>query len=274
MFKLFGSIGRFFRAILYTLAGDVSKWSEVWEKSTGYIHSEYDDIEKEQKSSINDLTEAVAGLLDLKKEKENQLESYTNKIEDKERKQAGAIHKAESIKKDLLSQGKSVEEIKTNPELQKALDWYNSFAQDLEQLREDAEFAENEISKFENNLAKYETKLQQAHRELKKIRSERHETIADIQLAKQEEKINATMLGISESKTGERRQRIQTLRRKQRNVADVNSRMSGLATQDAEDEFLQFANQREASSDFFDQIGLESESQESTSESPIQIPVE
>lgn len=269
MFKVFGAIGRLFRAILYTFAGDVSKWSEVWETSAGYIHAEYDDIEAEQKTDINQLTDAVAGLLDITRQKEERLTSLGNQIKDKQQKQVGARAKAEKRKQELLGQGKTVDQIKADATMQKCLDYFNSFSSDLKILENEASTLEKEIEGHHAKLAKYETRLQQAHKELQNIKTERHETVADIKLSQQEQKVNEAMLGISESKTGERRQRMQDLRRQNRAKADIQSRMAGIATEDAEQEFLEFAAQDEASSEFFDSLGL-SEPQAKAEETPKQ----
>lgn len=264
MFKLFGAIGRFFRAMLYTFAGDISKWSEVWESSTGYIHAEYDDIEKEQKTDINELTDAVAGLMDIVSQKEHTLENLSAKIEDKKKKMAGAKAKADRRKNEMQQSGSSVEQIKNDATIVKCLDFYNTFKAELEGAQEEAERLSAELEKHDRDLGRYKSRLQKAHSELQKIKSERHETVADLKLSQQEQKVNATLLGISESKTGERRNRIQELRRKNRAKADIQSEMAGLATEDAEQEFLDFASADEGASEFFDMLGLEEEKKSTT----------
>lgn len=267
MFKLFGAIGRFFRAMLYTFAGDISKWSEVWESSTGYIHAEYDDIEKEQKTDINELTDAVAGLMDIVSQKEHTLENLSEKIADKKKKMTGAKAKADRRKNEMLGEGKSVDQIKNDATIVKCLDFYNTFKAELEAAQAEAERLGAELEKHDRDLGRYKSRLQKAHGELQKIKSERHETVADMKLSQQEQKVNATLLGISESKTGERRARIQELRRKNRAKADIQSEMAGLATEDAEAEFLEFASADEGANEFFDMLGLEDEKKSTVSDS-------
>ena len=114
MFKLFGAIGRLFRAMIYTLVGDISKWSEVWETNPGYVEAEYDDIIKDQKRSINTTTDAVAGLMEITRGKEARLEQLTGQIEGLRRKQLGAQAKAKKRVEELQKQGKSMEEIQTD----------------------------------------------------------------------------------------------------------------------------------------------------------------
>ena len=81
MFKLFKAIGRYFRALMYTLVGDLSKWSEGVESNASYIKAEYDDIKDEQVKTIRETTDAVASLMELKAQKEARLEQLTEEIE-------------------------------------------------------------------------------------------------------------------------------------------------------------------------------------------------
>lgn len=256
MFKLFGAIGKFFRAMLYTLAGDVSKWSEVWETSPGYVEAEYQDIIKEQKQSIGTTTDAVAGLMEITKGKELRLEQLTEQIEGLKRKRIGAQAKAKKRVQQLQKEGKSMEEIQTDADVLKCSGFYEDFTSSIANKEEEAAGLETEIDKHNADLAKYKTQLSRMHNELKKIKTEKHETKADLEIAKQEEAVNAAILGISESKTQERRQRIQELRRKRRAKADINAEMAGIANEDAEQEFLDFATKSEAQSDFFGKIGI------------------
>ena len=257
MGKLFSSLGRFVRAVFYTFAGDVSKWSEVWEASSGYINSEYDEIEKEQKTDITELTDAVAGLMEIVGGKEQRLEVLSDRIEETKKKKSGAEAKARSQSATLAASGMSPENIKKDATIQKCMDYHNSFSEKLVALEEEAAILEKELEAHDASLNKYKVRLQKCHKELENIKTERHETTADIKLSQQEQKINATLLGLSESKTGERRNRIQEMRRKNRAKADIQTEMAGLATDDAEDEFLNFATETENSSEFFHMLGLD-----------------
>jgi chromosome segregation ATPase len=243
----------------YTLMGDMSKWSEKYETSTGYVTAEYEDIVSDQRRSINDTTDAVAGLMEIVGQKEQRLEVLTKKSEDLKKKSVGAQARAKKTVAELQGQGKTMEQIQNDPTVLKCSGFFEDFQSSLRDAEEEAAILEGEIDKHNNDLARYKSQLQRMHSELKKIKAEKHETIADLEIAKQEEKVNAAILGISESKTQERRGRIQELRRKRRAKADINAEMAGIANEDAEAEFLEFATQSEAQSDFFSSIGIENE---------------
>lgn len=256
MFKVFGAVGRLFRAMLYTLAGDVSKWSEVWETSTGYIHAEYDDIESQQSRDIDETTNAVAALNTLILEKEARAEELSREMEELRRKLEGAKAKAGSRTKELQAQGKTADQIKTDQTILKCLDWYENFKTTLKAKEEEAAGIEKDLERHHAQQGNYERRLQGMVAELKKIKTERHETVADIKLAQQEQKVNEALMGLKQTGTAERRQRIQELRRNQRSKADVQARVSGLVNEDVEAEFLEFATKTESQSEFFDQLGL------------------
>lgn len=257
MFKLFGAIGKFFRAILYTLAGDLSKWTEVWESSTGYIHAEYDDIEKESKKDIKEYEEAIAGIMDLQQTKENKYENLESEIEDLESKLAGAKAKAKSQIQKLQSQGVVDSELLQNDsEVLRCLEWAEKFQNELNEKREDFITLEAELAEYEKQMAHYERKLKEMHSEHKKLREERHETIADMKITKQEQKVSDMLNGISQSKTGERRQRIQELRRKNKNKAKISSKIAGISQSDVENEFADFAVSSKTKDDFFSDLGI------------------
>ena len=158
-----------------------------------------------------------------------------------------------------------MEEIQNDPTVLKCSGFFEDFSSSVKDKEEEAANLEQEIEKHNNDLARYKNQLSRMHAELKKIKAEKHETIADLEIAKQEEKVNAAILGISDSKTEERRNRIQELRRKRRAKADINAEMAGIANEDAEQEFLDFATKSEAQSDFFDSIGI-SDTEETQSE--------
>jgi DNA repair exonuclease SbcCD ATPase subunit len=259
MFKLFGAIGKMFRAMLYTLAGDVSKWSEVWETNPGYVRAEYEEIVKDHMKSINETTDAVAGIMEINTQKQHNLETINKQCEDLKRKQLGAQAKAKKQVEKLQAEGKSMAEIQADPDVLKCSGFYEDFTSSLANKEEEAQRLESEIEKHEADLSKYKNQLSRMHAELKRIKQEKHETIADLEIAKQEEKVNQAILGVSESKTEERRQRIQELRRKRRAKADITAEMAGLETEDAEQEFLDYATTSEAQSDFFGSIGIGNE---------------
>jgi len=255
--KIFSAFGRLIRAMIYTLLGDVSKWSEVWESSSSYIHAEYDDIKKEQIGSIESTTDAVSGLMELTAQKEARLEKLSKDIESYSRKKAGAKAKADKQVQKMKNSGASVESIKNDPTVMKCLEFYDNFRSTLEAKEEEAEIITSEIEKHQASLVKYKLQLQKMHTELKNIDQEKHETIADMEIAKAEQKVSNTLLGLSQSKTDERRQRIQSLRRKNRARADIKAEIAGVATEDVEAEFEEFAASSEAQDEFFDLIGLE-----------------
>lgn len=272
MFKVFGAIGRFFRAVLYTFAGNVSYWSQIWESNASFIDAEYDDFEKEGKQNINQLTNAVAEILGLVKEKEDRQDIVTDKIADLKEKLTGAKAAGEKRANLLKQQGKTIEEIKLDPEIIRFNGWNHDFTTTLATLQEEEATIKKELETYQTSLSRYKVKLELAHAELKKIKVERIETKADLAAAESARRVNEALLGIGESKSAERRQRIQENRRKTTNRAAVQGELAGIATHNAEDEFLKYARENESSGDFFEAIGLGDTKEEKVTQEPHQIP--
>lgn len=263
MFKVFGAIGRFFRAILYSFAGDVSKWSELWESKTGYIQAEYEDIEKGVIKDANDTADAYAEYKVVIDEKEDRLKKLTVAVGDQKKKMAGAQAAAQKRVKLLQSQGKAGPEIQQDAEVQRCLEWYENFKSTAEAKEEDADSLEADIETDQSKLQKMKRFLERTQSELQKVKQEKSETIADHRMSDAEERVASMLTGIGQNDNTERRARMQQLRRKRKAKSEAMADLAGVATGDAEEEFLSHAASTEATSEFFDKLGIAETTEES-----------
>ena len=62
---------------------------------------------------------------------------------------------------------------------------------------------EGEVGAFEKNIAGHKTQLQGLLREIEKLKSEKHETVAEMLTAKEEKEIADMLAGISQDRTSE-----------------------------------------------------------------------
>lgn len=271
---MFRAIGRFLRAMMYTFVGDINKWSEVWESKPAFIQAEYDNIIRDHKSSISEVENALAGIMALAFEKEERAKKLAADIDKYQKMKRGAAAKAKKVVKQLQDEGKSQEEVKTNLEYVKCSDAHSDFTSTLASKEEEVAEIEKELERYEKQLQKHKASLQRMVRELKNIKSEKHETVADMVIAQQEQRVNKLLAGISDSKTGEARERMQELRRKAKAKAEISSELAGTDAQVEEDEFLEYARTSEASSEFDDMFFESPETESSSSEagSKTQIP--
>lgn len=119
--------------------------------------------------------------------------------------------------------------------------------------------ASDEIEENERQLSEYEGQLQSMVRELKSIEQEKHETIADVTIARQQQEANDLIAGISRSSSAEERQRLQDMRQRFKAEAKISSKLAGADADRAEQEFLEYAETESATSEFDQLMGLASE---------------
>lgn len=266
------SILRFFRAVGYTLIGNVSYWSANWESSPAFINAEYDDIEAKSSKDVDQTIEAVSQLQTIVLEKEDRLGTLSKEVADLRRKLDGTKAKAGARTKELQAQGKTAEQIKTDDTVIKCLEWYENFKSTLAAKEEEANAIEKDLNRLHSQQAQYERRLQKMVADHKSLKEERNATIADVQMAKQQEKLDNALLGLKQSGAAERRKQMQDMRKGIRAKADTKSRVAGVVQEDVEAEFLEFATKSEASSEFFDQIGLDDKKETSSASGDIKLP--
>lgn len=277
MFKLFSSISRFFRAILYTFAGDVSKWSEVREASTGYITAEFEDIEKAIAKDADDAASAYAEMKVIVKEKENRLRTITAEVEDLKKKMMGAQAAAQKRVDTLKTQGLPASDIQKDSEVLRCLEFYERFKQKLEDKQDEGDRLDTDLTNSQSQLDRMYRIVERQAVELKSVKQKKVEIIADHRMADSEERVAAMVTGIGSDRNdvAERLRRQEDLRNKRKAKAEALSELSGARQSDVEEEFLQYAAGEVATSEFFSNIGIADESQNEqrvSSETIPQIP--
>ena len=107
--------------------------------------------------------------------------------------------------------------------------------------------------------------------DLEKLGEEKHDAVASVLSAKEEQDIADIMTGLSQDRTSEELRELRQLRQKASANARVSRELAGLDTQRAEEEFLQFATESEADDEFDALIGLTTKD-EGESEGQAKIP--
>jgi hypothetical protein len=93
-------------------------------------------------------------------------------------------------------------------------------------------------------------------RDLEKLKEEKHEAVADVLSAKEEEQIADMMTGLSNDRTSEELQELRELRQKAGAKARVSRELAGLDTKRAEADFMEYAQNSAANDEFDTLIGL------------------
>jgi hypothetical protein len=93
-------------------------------------------------------------------------------------------------------------------------------------------------------------------RELEKLAEEKHDAVATVLSAKEEQEIADLMAGISEDKTSEELRELREMRNKSSAKARVSRELAGLDTKQAENDFLKYAADTKANDEFDALIGI------------------
>ena len=253
---MFKALGRLFKSCIYLITFQLNKLSEVWGSSPGAIAASYDDIKSKHQASIHQVKRAVASIMGVQEKKKTRLKQLEEDIQKHQKLLAGAQAMGRKRITVLQSQGKSPDEIKVDAEYVKCGTAFKDFSSTLAAKQEEIENVADEIQENERQLADYEAQLHQMVRELKNIDQEKHETIADVTIAKQQQEANDLIAGISRSSSAEERARLQDMRQRLKAEAKISSKLAGADADRAEQEFLEYAETASATSEFDALMGL------------------
>lgn len=252
---MFAAIGRLFKAMMYAFTGRFDKMTEVWNSKGVVIRATYDGIENKHRARIGETKNAVAGLMRFKVQKERRLEEVGNDLEKYGKLMRGAQSKAQH-RADALGGAENIEVIRGDAAYMTCLNAFKDFKSTSEAKQSEAASLEEELTSMEEKLDEYKVMLQDMMRELGNIRREKEETVADVEIAKQQREVADLMTGISTDKTSEDRRRLQELRGKIKADADISQQLAGIDEKKAEKDFMAFAEADVANDEFESLLGL------------------
>ena len=256
---MFKAIARWFKAVGYLLTGQVDAARRTLDANPHVIKAKFDDIVEEKTRRIHQYKEAVAKLIAQEERKITTLKELNEDIKKLERLKAGALAKAKQATAKLQAAGKSMEEIKADEDYKRCLTAYNDFNSTLAEKQQRVEEIEADVEEYRKTISDHKVQLQGLLRELEKVKSESAETVADVITAKQEKDIADTLAGIAQDGTAEELQKMRELRQEIKAEVRISRELSGSDAKVQEQEFLQYARETEASSEFDALLGLAEE---------------
>jgi phage shock protein A len=156
-----------------------------------------------------------------------------------------------------------IEAVKNDPEYVKCQAAFKDFSTTLTEKQNHAVELEEDIKTFATNISGHKTQLQSLLREIEKLKTEKHETVAELLTAKEEQEIADMIAGISQDRTSEELQELREVRDQAKATARVSREVAGVDAQRSEAEFLEYATQTAADSEFDTLIGLTREAEKS-----------
>ena len=268
---MFRAIGRYMRAIGYLITGRIDKARRALMTDPTVVRATYDQIIQEKKSRINQYKDAVAGMIGQEEKKKAKLKSLTEEIQQLERLKAGAAAMARKI---MEKHNGDVEAVKGDPEYARCQTAFRDFSTTLAEKEQRVGELEGDIGTLSGSINNHKIQIQGVLRDFEKIKEEKHDAVADVISAREEQEIADMVSGLSEDRTAEELAELRDLRREVKAKARMSREMAGLDAKRDEEEFLAYATESAATDEFDALIGLaqqqpEKDEGESTEEPKI-----
>ena len=263
---MFRAIGRYFRALGYLLTGRVDQARRAVSTNPAVVQATFDNIIQEKKKRISQYKDAVGAMIAQEEKKKSALKRITSEVERLKKLRDGAAAMARKL---VEKHNGDAEAVKSDPEYIKCQAAFKDFSSTLSEKQVHADELDTDIREFETNIAGHKTQLQSLLREIEKLKSEKHETVAEMLTAKEEKEIADMLAGISQDRTSEELQELREIRDQAKATARVSREVAGVDAERSEAEFLEYAAESTADSEFEALIGLTKET-DTASDEPAQ----
>ncbi|MCC9608869.1 hypothetical protein LOC68_08105 [Blastopirellula sp. JC732] len=250
---MFKAVGKYVRAVWYLVTFRIDKASETLRMNPGVISANYDRIIDEKRSRINQYKDAISAMIAQEENKKNKLKTLTEEVEHLEKLKAGAAAKARQV---AAKYSGDAEATRNDPEYQKCQTAFRDFSSTLTEKQARIAEIEADLEQLMQNVNGHKLQIQTQLRDLEKLAEEKHDAVATVLSAREEQQIADLMTGLSEDRTSEELRELRELRQKASAKARVSRELAGLDTKQAEAEFLEFAVNSQANDEFDALIGL------------------
>ncbi|MCG8461890.1 MAG: hypothetical protein MI919_36870, partial [Holophagales bacterium] len=146
----------------------------------------------------------------------------------------------------------------------RCLSAYNDFSSTLAEKQTRVSEIEGDVEEYRQIIGDHKVQLQGLKRELEKLKAESSEAVADMITAKQEKDIADALAGIAQDGSAEELQKMRELRNEVKAEVQISRELAGTDTKRQEEEFLAYATETAATSEFDALIGLAEEASPAT----------
>jgi hypothetical protein len=250
---MFSAIGRWFRAFGYLITGRIDKARRALMSNPDVVRATYDQVIADKRSHIIQYKDAVAAMIGQEEKKKAALKSLTEEIQKLERMKAGSAALAKKI---VAKHNGNVTAVKQDPEYVRCQAAFKDFNTTLTEKQRRVEELEADVEQLSANIGDHKIQIQAILRDLDKVKEEKHDAVADIISAREEQQIADMVSGISEDRTSRELAELRELRLEAKAKATMSREMAGLDAKREEEEFLAYATESVASDEFDSLIGL------------------
>jgi hypothetical protein len=174
---------------------------------------------------------------------------------------------ATMAKKVVAKHNGDIEAVKQDAEYTRCQTAFKDFSATLAEKEQRVADLEADIEMLSQNVGNHKIQIQGLLRDLEKIKEEKHDAVADVISAREEQKIADMVAGISEDRTAQELIELRDIRRQTKAKARMSREMSGLDAKRDETEFLAYATEGAATDEFDALIGLAQQPEKDEGES-------
>lgn len=237
---------RFFRAIWYKIAGWFGMKTEGLYEDSAVQAATYDKAIDTSRERFNTVRNAVAELMRLEQTRINEIKELQAREDKLSKVKTGAQAAMQRRIDQLRAEGKSKEEITSDPEFIKHQGAYKDATSTLTEVESRIAEKEADLKERRTQVGIYETELQQMQRAVKKLQEEKQETLADTAIAKQSEAISSVLAGIAHDTSDQDLQSVRAARDRAKARSTLTGRLVGADANVAEAQYLDLAGKSEA----------------------------
>jgi len=247
---MFKSLGRLLRAVGHKIAGVFGRKTESLMKDSDAMRGAYADVIDEKTGRINQYMKAVGEMAAQNEGRLGNIKRLTDQISHLEKVKGGALAKAKQVQAELTAAGKSAEEIAQDGNMLKYRAAYADASSTLTSKQEQVAQIETEIAAAKTRIDGHKVQLQTMQREIKKLKSESSEAVADVKAAQFEKSIADTISGISEDSTDQTLEMLRGVRDNARGEATIAREVAGNNADALENELANFGASSEEANEF------------------------
>lgn len=247
---MFKSLGRLLRAVGHKISGVFGRKTEDLMKDSDAMRGAYTDIIDEKKGRINEYMKAVGEMSAQNEGRVGQIKRLSEQVSHLEKVKGGALAKAKQVQAELTAAGKSAEEIAQDGNMLKYRAAYADASSTLTSKQEQITQIETEIAAAKTRIDGHKVQLQTMQREIKKLKSESSEAVADVKAAQFEKSIADTISGISADSTDQTLEMLRGVRNNARGEAAIAREVAGNDAGALENELAAYGSSSQDASDF------------------------
>jgi len=225
------AIGRAFSRIWYYISFRFLSATESIERNPQIAGMRFDDVIREKAAAAERIKNAVGDLManqELLKLKLKDIRTGQGGIRELTDDKEGAFALAGERKNALKGKKATDDQILQDGEFMQLMAAYNDASTTLAEREARASDLGEHIGSLQTSIDQYVVQAQELKREVERLRSERYELVASMELAQQFDQINSVLAGISTAGADERLAELRRVRAEAEGRAKASERIAGV----------------------------------------------